>query len=97
MQKKSVVGFRGMTSGIRSCRIDNKKLKEMVSQLEEMLGEWSDNDGIVSMQVAYVPNELEVKRDLVESQAKHVEEKFADMKIEVQSMMDEFREIMESL
>ena len=49
------------------------------------------------MWAAYVSNELEVHRDLAESQTKHVEEKFVDRKTEVQSEMNELRWIMESL
>ena len=89
--------FGGVTSGISACRMVGETLKEMVCQLEKMVGDWSSDDGLISMWATYVSNELDVQRDLAKSQAKHVEEKFVDRKIEVQSGLDELRLIMESL
>ena len=89
-----MAGFVGVTSGIRACRMAEETLKERVSQLEEIVRDWSGDDGIVSSWVAYVSSELDVQRDLAKSQAKHVEEKFVDRKSEVQSGLDELRRIM---
>ena len=41
-------------------------LKEMVSRLEEMVGDWSSEDDIVSAWAAYISNELDVQKDLAE-------------------------------
>ena len=60
-------------------------LKERVSQLEEIVGNWSSEETTVSAWVAHVSNELDVQRDLAESHAKHVEGEFMDKKAEVQS------------
>ena len=68
-----------------------------MSQLEEMVEDWSGEDGIVSAWAAYVSNELDVQKDLVESKAKHVEVEFVDRKTEVQSEMKELRWMIESL
>ena len=38
-----------------------------MSWLEEMVGGWSGDDGTLSLWVAYISNELDVRRDLVES------------------------------
>ena len=92
-----MAGFVGVTSGIRACRMVEETLKERVSRLEEIVRDWSDDDGIASMWAAYVSNELDVQRDLAESQAKHVEEKIVDRKTEVQSGLDELRQIIQSL
>ena len=72
-------------------------LKERVSLLEEMVGDWSGEDGTVSLWAAYVSNELDVQKDLAESQAKHVEEKFVDRKNEVQSEIEELIRMIELL
>ena len=48
-------------------------LKERVSRLEEIVGNWSDEEGTVSTWDAHVSNELDVQRYLAESHAKHVE------------------------
>ena len=71
--------------------------KERVSRLEEIVGNWSDEEGTVSTWDAHVSNELDVQRYLAESHAKHVEGEFVDRKIEVQSGMEELRRMMESL
>ena len=42
-------------------------LKERESRLEEIVGDWNGDDGMVSMWVVYVSNELDVQRDLAES------------------------------
>ena len=48
-------------------------LKERVSQLEEIVGNWNSEEGTVSAWSAHVSKELNVQRDLAESHAKHVE------------------------
>ena len=51
---------KGVTSGIKACMMAGEKLKERVSQLEEILREWSDDGGIVSMWATSVMNKLQV-------------------------------------
>ena len=46
--------------------MDGEMLKERVSQLEQMVGDWSGEDDIVFMWAAYVSNELDVQKDLAE-------------------------------
>ena len=72
-------------------------LKHRVSLLEEIVENWSGEDGTISAWAAYVSNELDVQKDFVESQAKHVEGEFVDMKSEVQSGIEELRRMIESL
>ena len=60
LSKKSVTGFGGVTSGIRAYRMAGETLKERVSRLEEMVGDWSSEDDTVSAWAAYVSNELDV-------------------------------------
>ena len=72
-------------------------LKERVSRLEEIVGNWNSEEGTVSAWYAHVSNELNVQRDLAESHAKHVEGEFVERKAEVQSEMEELRRMMESL
>ena len=69
----------------------SETLKERVSQIEEVLGEWSNDDGTVSMWVASVMNELQVQRDLAKSNGKYLEEKVDGMKTEFQSKINNFR------
>ena len=77
--------------------MDGETLKEWVSRLEEMAGDWSSKDGTVSTWAAYVSNELDVRKDLAVSQAKYVEEEFVDKKTEVQFRIEELRWMIESL
>ena len=63
--------------------MDGETLKERVSRLEEIVGNWSGEEGIVSAWAPHVSNELDVQRDLAESHAKHVEGEFVDRKAEV--------------
>ena len=72
-------------------------LKEIMSRLEEMVKDWSSEDDTVSTWVAYISNELDVQKDLAESQANHVGEEFVDRKTEVQFGMEELRWMIESL
>ena len=72
-------------------------LKERVSRLEEIVGNWNSEEGTVSTWSTHVANELNVQRDLVESHAKHVEGEFVERKAEVQSGMEELRRVMELL
>ena len=72
-------------------------LEERVSRLEEIVGNYCDEEGIVCTWVAHVSNELDVQRDLAESQAKHVEGEFMHRKVEVQFGMEELRWMIESL
>ena len=69
----------------------SEMLKEMVSRINEVLMEWSGDDDIVSMWDASVMNELQVQRDLAESNGKHLEEKVDGMKVDFQCQLDDFR------
>ena len=68
-----------------------------MSRLEEIVEDWSGEDGIASTWATYVSNELDVKKDMAESQAKHVEGEFVDRKAKVQSGMEELRRMIKSL
>ena len=72
-------------------------LKERVSRLEEIVGNWNSEEGTVSAWSAHVSKELNVRRDLAKSHAKHVEGEFVERKAEVKSGMEELRRMMESL
>ena len=63
-------------------------LKERVSRLEKIIGNWNSEKGTVSAWSAHVSNELNVQMDFAESHAKHVEGEFLERKAEVQSGMD---------
>ena len=51
---------RGVTSGIRACMMAGETLKGRVSQFKEILREWRDDGGIVSMWATSVMNKLQV-------------------------------------
>ena len=72
-------------------------LKERVSRLEEIVGNWNSEEGTVFAWSAHVSNELNAQRDLAESHAKHVEGELVERKAEVQSGIEELRRMMESL
>ena len=72
-------------------------LKERVSRLEEIVGNWNSEEGTVFTWSAHVANELNVQRDLAESHAKHMEGEFIERKAKIQSEMEELRRMMESL
>ena len=86
-----------MASSIRACERVGETLKEKVSRSEEIVGNWSSEEGTVSEWAAHVSNELDVHKDLTESHAKHVEGEFIDRKAEVQYGMEELRQMTELL
>ena len=58
-------------------------LKERIAKLEQLMGEWKCEEGIVTAWASEVMNELRVQRDFVGKHADHVEEQVVSLKVEL--------------
>ena len=61
-----------------------------------MLGEWPREDDTLASWVEHTMGEIQVHRSLLEKHEKFFEEKFAGLKIEIQSLMDDFKYTLQS-
>lgn len=71
-------------------------LKERVSQLEALMGEWPSNDGIVTSWVEHTLIEIQVQWNLVKSHDKYVEDKVVGLKIEVHALVDDYKAMVQA-
>lgn len=73
-----------------------KALKEMVSQLEALMGEWPSDDGIVTSWVEHTMIEIQIQWNLVKSHDKYVEDKVVGLKIEVHALVDDYKAMVQA-
>ena len=66
-------------------------LREMMAQMEEMLGEWPREDDTVASWAEHTMREIQVQRSLLETHDKFFEEKFVGLKIEMQPLMNDVK------
>ena len=64
--------------------------------MEEMLGEWPHEDDTMASWEEHNMQEIQVQRILLETHDKIFEEKFTGLKIEIQSLMDDFKAVLQS-
>ena len=64
--------------------------------MEEMLGEWPHEDDTMASWEEHNMQEIQVQRILLETHDKFFEEKFTGLKIEIQSLMDDFKAALQS-
>ena len=57
-----------------------------------MLGEWPREDDTLASWVEHIVGEIQVHRSLLETHDKFFKEKFVGLKIEIQSLMDDFKD-----
>ena len=65
-------------------------LKERVAKLEQLMGEWNYEEGIVTAWALEAMNELRVQRDLAEKHADHVEAQVVSLKAELLTVKKNF-------
>ncbi|RVW26159.1 Retrovirus-related Pol polyprotein from transposon 297 [Vitis vinifera] len=71
-------------------------LRERMTQIEEALGEWPHEDGIVASWAEHTRGKVQVQRSMLESHDNFFEEKLAEFKTEMQSWIDDFKETLQS-
>ena len=71
-------------------------LREIMTQMEETVGEWSGEDGIVASWAEHTMGEIQVQRSLLENHDNFFEENIVGFKAEMQSLMDEFKDTLRS-
>ncbi|RVW29804.1 hypothetical protein CK203_087390 [Vitis vinifera] len=80
-----------MTSGSAT-----KALWERIAQMKEMLGEWPRENGTVASWEKHTVGEIQVQRSLLEIYGKFFEDKFVGLKVEIQSLIDDFKGFLQS-
>ena len=58
-------------------------MKERVEKLEQLLGEWNFEEGIVTAWASEARNELKVQKDFVKKHEEHVEVQVVSLKAEL--------------
>ena len=71
-------------------------LREMMTRMEEGLGEWPREDDTVASWAEHTVGEIQVQRSLLETHDNFFEEKLAGLKSEMQSLMDDFKGALQS-
>ena len=71
-------------------------LRERIAWMEKTLGEWPRDDGIVASWAEHTMGEIQVQRNLLETHDKFFEEKFTSLKVEIQSLLDDFKGALQS-
>ena len=67
-------------------------LRERMTRMEEALGEWPSEEGIVASWAEHTMGEIQVQRSLLETHDNFFEEKLVGFKAEMQSLMDDFKD-----
>ena len=71
-------------------------LQKRIAQMKEMLGKWLLGDGTVALWAEHTVGEIQVQRSLLETHDKFFEEKFVGLKVEIQSLMNDFKGTLQS-
>ena len=71
-------------------------LWERIARMEEMLGEWPCENGTVASWEKHIVGEIQVQRSLLEIYDKFFEDKFVGLKVEIQSLIDDFKGFLQS-
>ena len=71
-------------------------LWEMMTRMEEVLGEWPREDDTVASWAEHTVGEIQVQRSLLETHDNFFDEKLAGLKSEMQSLMDDFKGTLQS-
>ncbi|RVW20588.1 hypothetical protein CK203_115248 [Vitis vinifera] len=71
-------------------------LRERMTRMEEALGEWPSEEGIVASWAEHTMGEIQVQRSLLETHDNFFEEKLVRFKSEMQSLMDDFKDTLQS-
>ena len=71
-------------------------LREILTRMEEALGEWPGEEGIVASWAEHTMGEIQVQRNFLETHDNFFEEKLVGFKAKMQSLMDDFKDTLQS-
>ena len=71
-------------------------LHERMTEMEEALGEWPSEEDTVASWAEHTMGEIQVQRSLLETYDNFFEEKLARFKAEMQSLIDDFKGVLQS-
>ena len=89
--------IRGVTNGIRASKMDGESLKERMARLETLLGDWPEDEDIVTAFADSMKNEFEVQRNLMEASDKYDGEQIDALKTDLQALMAEYQDAVQSM
>ena len=64
--------------------------------MKEMLGDWPCEDDTEASWVEHTVGEIQVQRSFLETHDKFFKEKFTGLKVEIQSLMNDFKGVLQS-
>ena len=70
--------------------MDGKTLKETTTLLEQLLGEWPNEEGTVIAWGNYIQNKVEVQRNMVEQHEEYIRGRVIDVHSEVLALKEDF-------
>ena len=71
-------------------------LRERIAKMKEMLGDWPCEDDTEASWVEHTVGEIQVQRSFLETRDKFFKEKFTGLKVEIQSLMNDFEGVLQS-
>ena len=74
-----------------------ERLKERMAWLETMLGDWPEDEDIVTAFADSMKNEFEVQRNLMEASDKYARERIDALKNDLQALMAEYQDAVQSM
>ena len=78
-------------------KIAGERLKERMARLETLLGYWPEDEDTVTALVDSMKNEFEVQRNLMEANDIYVGERIDALKTDLQALMAEYQDAMQSM
>ena len=74
-----------------------ERLKERMARLETLLGDWPEDEDTVTAFADSMKNEFEVQHNLMEANDKYAGERIDALKIDLQALMVEYQDAMQSM
>ena len=71
-------------------------LRERMTRMEEALGEWPGEEDTMASWAEHTMGEIQVQRSLLETHDNFFEEKLVGFKAEMQSLMGDFKDTLQS-
>ena len=74
-----------------------ERLKERMARLETLLGDWPEDEDTVTAFADSMKNEFEVQRNLMEASDKYAGERIDALKTDLQALMAEYQDAVQSM
>ena len=74
-----------------------ERLKERMARLETLLGDWPEDEDTVTAFADSMKNEFEVQRNLMEASDKYAGEQIDALKTDLQALMTEYQDAVQSM